>query len=51
VPMFLLMQLIGGAAAVAVVALLYPEVEAVADSVVVPHDGTDLASRPVLEES
>ena len=37
VPMFLLMQLVGGAAAVAVVALLYPG--AVADAVVVPHDG------------
>jgi len=51
VPMFLLMQLIGGAAAVAVLALLYPEVEAVADSVVVPHDGIDQTSRPVPKES
>jgi arsenate reductase len=37
VPMFLLMQLVGGAAGVAVVALLYPSVAAVADAVVVPH--------------
>ena len=52
VPMFLLMQLVGGAAAVAVVALLYPEIPAVADAVVVPHDGThDPAGRPVPEES
>ncbi|GAA3159047.1 MIP/aquaporin family protein [Blastococcus jejuensis] len=41
VPMFLLMQFVGGAAAVAVTALLYPHVTAVADAVVVPHDGTD----------
>lgn len=40
VPMFLLMQFVGGAAAVAVTALLYPHVTAVADAVVVPHDGT-----------
>jgi arsenate reductase len=38
VPMFLLMQLVGGAAGVAVVALLYPTVAAVADDVVVPHE-------------
>jgi glycerol uptake facilitator-like aquaporin len=37
VPMFLLMQLVGGAAGVAVVALIYPTVEAHADDVVVPH--------------
>jgi glycerol uptake facilitator-like aquaporin len=37
VPMFLLMQLVGGAAGVAVVALLYPTVAEVADDVVVPH--------------
>jgi arsenate reductase len=36
--MFLLMQLVGGAAGVAVVALLYPTVAAVADDVVVPHE-------------
>ena len=38
VPMFLLMQLTGGAAAVAVVAVLHPTAVAVADAVVVPHD-------------
>jgi arsenate reductase len=38
VPMFLLMQLAGGAAGVAVVAALYPTLGAVADAVVVPHD-------------
>jgi glycerol uptake facilitator-like aquaporin len=38
VPMFLLMQLAGGAAGVAVVAVLYPTLGAVADAVVVPHD-------------
>jgi glycerol uptake facilitator-like aquaporin len=38
VPMFLLMQLVGGAAGVAVVALLYPTVADVADAVVVPHE-------------
>jgi glycerol uptake facilitator-like aquaporin len=37
VPMFLLMQLVGGAVGVAVVAVLYPTVAAVADDVVVPH--------------
>jgi glycerol uptake facilitator-like aquaporin len=55
VPMFLLMQLAGGAAAVAVVAVLYPTVAAVADAVVVPHDGTDARSAepagPLREES
>jgi hypothetical protein len=35
--MFVLMQLAGGAAAVAVVVLLYPDVGAVADDVVIPH--------------
>jgi glycerol uptake facilitator-like aquaporin len=38
VPMFLLMQLVGGAAAVAVVAVLYPTVSTVAEAVVVPHE-------------
>ncbi len=38
VPMFLLAQLVGGAAAVAVVALLHPTVAAVADDVVVPKE-------------
>jgi glycerol uptake facilitator-like aquaporin len=40
VPMFLLVQLAGAAAAVVVVALLYPGVAAVASDVVVPHDAT-----------
>ncbi|MCV2488371.1 aquaporin family protein [Geodermatophilus sp. YIM 151500] len=39
VPMFLVMQLVGGAVAVAVVALLYPQVAATAGTAVVPHDG------------
>jgi glycerol uptake facilitator-like aquaporin len=43
VPMFVLMQLLGGAAGVAAAALLYPRVAAVADAVIVPHDG---ASAP-----
>lgn len=40
VPMFLVMQLLGGAVAVVVVAVLYPDVAAVADDVVVPHAPT-----------
>jgi arsenate reductase len=46
--MFLLMQLVGGAFAVAVVAVLYPTVAAVADAVVVPHDspGGEAAPTP-----
>jgi glycerol uptake facilitator-like aquaporin len=38
VPMFVVMQLLGGAAAVAAVALLYPAVADVADAVVVPRE-------------
>ena len=38
VPMFLLMQVLGGAAGVAAVAALYPSVAAVADDVVVPRE-------------
>src|SRR4051794_22036557 len=38
VPMFVVMQLIGGAVAVVIVAVLYPNVAAVADEVVVPHE-------------
>jgi glycerol uptake facilitator-like aquaporin len=37
-PMFVLMQLVGAAAAVAVVAVLYPELAAVADDIIVPHE-------------
>jgi len=40
VPMFVLMQLLGGAVGVGVVALLYPPVSAVADDVVIPHPDT-----------
>jgi glycerol uptake facilitator-like aquaporin len=45
VPIFLLMQLAGGAAGVAVVAVLYPTVPAVADADadVVPHDARETA--------
>lgn len=38
VPMFIAMQLAGGAGAVAAVALLYPNISTVADEVVVPHE-------------
>jgi arsenate reductase len=38
VPMFVLMQLVGGAAGVIAVAVLYPEVAAVADDVVIPRE-------------
>ncbi|MFD2093902.1 aquaporin [Blastococcus deserti] len=52
VPMFLLMQLAGGAAAVVVVSLLHPEAAITADEVVVPHAGTGTpAHRPGQEES
>lgn len=50
VPMFLLAQLVGGAIAIAAVAVLYPTVAAVADDVVVPHDGPQ-RDRPVPKES
>jgi glycerol uptake facilitator-like aquaporin len=52
VPMFLVMQLVGGAAAVGVVTLLYPQVASVAADVVVPHENGDgPARRPVPKES
>jgi arsenate reductase len=38
VPMFLLMQVVGGAVGVAVVAVLYPSIATVADAVVVPRE-------------
>jgi arsenate reductase len=38
VPMFIAMQLIGGGAGVAAVALLYPQIAARADAAVVPHE-------------
>ncbi len=50
VPVFVLVQLIGAAAAVGVVALLYPDVTDVADAAVVPHDGSDRPESPVPEE-
>ena len=43
VPMFLLMQIVGGAVGVAVVALLYPTVADTADAVVVPHEARETA--------
>jgi len=42
VPMFVVLQLVGGAAGVAVVALLYPRI-AGADAAVVPHETTEEA--------
>lgn len=45
VPMFVLMQLVGGAAAVGTVAVLYPDVAAVAEDVVVPHEATARKDR------
>src|SRR3954466_9274077 len=44
VPMFVVMQLIGGAIAVATVAVLYPDVAVVADDVVVPHEMPTVAN-------
>jgi glycerol uptake facilitator-like aquaporin len=38
VPMFIGAQLVGGAAAIALVRALYPDIHAVADEVVLPHD-------------
>jgi glycerol uptake facilitator-like aquaporin len=38
VPMFVLMQLLGGLAAAGAVRLLYPDVSVVADEIVVPHE-------------
>jgi glycerol uptake facilitator-like aquaporin len=48
VPMFVVMQLVGGVVAVAVVGLLYPDVAAVADDVIVPHEASaaELAREP-----
>lgn len=45
VPGFLLAQLVGGAAGVALVRALYPELAAVADEVVVPHTAAAPGSR------
>jgi arsenate reductase len=38
VPMFVLMQLVGGAVAVGAVAVLYPDAAAIADDIIVPHE-------------
>jgi len=46
VPMFIAMQLIGGAIAVGVVALLYPGVAAVADEIVVGHAQPEPLEEP-----
>jgi arsenate reductase len=43
VPMFVVMQLIGGAAGVAVVALLHPQIAERAGAAVVPHENTSTA--------
>ncbi|MGY1805214.1 aquaporin [Blastococcus sp. SYSU D00922] len=52
VPMFLLMQLVGGALAVVAVALLHPRIAEVADAVVVPHeDAAGPAPHTTVEES
>lgn len=40
VPMFVLVQLVGGAAAVGVVAVLHPRIESTADAVVVPRESS-----------
>ena len=50
VPMFVLAQIVGGAVGVVVVKLLYPDIAAVADAVVVPHDTTDGSARHPVPE-
>jgi glycerol uptake facilitator-like aquaporin len=45
VPLFVLMQLIGGALAVGTVFLIYPQITARAESSVVPHEGTTTEVR------
>jgi glycerol uptake facilitator-like aquaporin len=52
VPAFVVMQLVGAAAAVVVVHVLYPDVAAVADDVVVPHEAIDAEpSRSLATEA
>ncbi len=51
VPMFVLMQLVGAAAAVVVVRLLYPDGAAGADDVVVPHEAADDPARDHVPEA
>jgi len=46
VPMFVLMQLIGAAVAVGVVAALYPTITGVAEQVVVPHPDSQAVREP-----
>jgi glycerol uptake facilitator-like aquaporin len=43
VPMFVLMQFAGGAAAITVIRVLYPDIAGVADDVVVPHEESSRA--------
>jgi hypothetical protein len=55
--MFVLMQLVGGAAGVAAVAVLYPHIAQRADDAVIPHEhpvpsasgASDADHRPALE--
>ena len=49
VPMFVVMQLIGGAVAIGVVAVLYPATRAVAEDVVVPHPQPEPEPEPSEE--
>ena len=51
-PMFVLMQFVGGAVGVGVVAVLYPDVARVAEDVVVPHEptGERLVKAPASQE-
>ena len=50
VPMFVVMQLVGAAVALGAVAVLYPDVAAVADDVVVPHEPTADERAAVVKE-
>src|SRR5947209_14759904 len=45
VPMFVVMQVIGAAVAVGVVAVLYPDVADVSDDIVVPHERSAVGAR------
>jgi arsenate reductase len=44
-PMFVVAQLIGAALAVAATRVLYPDIESVAEDVVVPHDGSTFTTE------
>jgi glycerol uptake facilitator-like aquaporin len=50
-PGYIAMQLIGGAVGVAVVRLLYPDIAAVADKIVVPHPATGEHPVPVTSSA